>query len=266
MEYYRIGEFCKEFGISPETLKFYDRNGILKPAWKDESSYRYYGGYQSVHLAEYYFLSQIGFTLNESKELLQTGSLEEFINQFEKKHFALEEELRQRQAVFSKLGEKLENLRRVSQGESWYLEPMPEGYFCVPIRKKEGYTWWKDGGLPEIWQRVELKIPPDFDFQLKDVQHVWGCMISAQSMTHNSENYRLEQIPKGRCFLYYHSIPVDYDEEGKLSSKVWDFQAPLSVMKQHNLRPRGDFYQQRLCVTHEAEGAFVQVVTRIPVE
>lgn len=39
-----IGEFAKENGINPKTLRWYDQIDLLKPEYVDEQSgYRFYG-------------------------------------------------------------------------------------------------------------------------------------------------------------------------------------------------------------------------------
>ena len=42
MKYYSIGEFAKEIGRTPQTLRNWDKNGTLKPHHVAESGYRYY--------------------------------------------------------------------------------------------------------------------------------------------------------------------------------------------------------------------------------
>lgn len=39
---YRIGEFSKITGLTTQTLRYYDREKILSPSYKEENGYRYY--------------------------------------------------------------------------------------------------------------------------------------------------------------------------------------------------------------------------------
>lgn len=50
--YFSVGEFAKLFGISKQTLLYYERNGIFLPAFTDTNGYRYYSVKQ-------YFLFEI---------------------------------------------------------------------------------------------------------------------------------------------------------------------------------------------------------------
>lgn len=40
--YFTIGEFSSLFKLSKQTLFYYERNNILRPAYIDENGYRYY--------------------------------------------------------------------------------------------------------------------------------------------------------------------------------------------------------------------------------
>ena len=41
-KYFTIGEFASLFKLSKQTLFYYERNNILRPAYIDENGYRYY--------------------------------------------------------------------------------------------------------------------------------------------------------------------------------------------------------------------------------
>jgi len=49
MKFYSIGEFSKLIGRTPQTLRDWDKKGVLKPAWVEQSGYRYYSQEQLNH-------------------------------------------------------------------------------------------------------------------------------------------------------------------------------------------------------------------------
>lgn len=49
MKFYAIGEFVKLIGRTPQTLRGWDKKGILKPAQVAQSGYRYYSQEQLNH-------------------------------------------------------------------------------------------------------------------------------------------------------------------------------------------------------------------------
>ncbi len=62
------GEFAKLNGITPFTLRLYDRMGLLKPAYVGENGYRYYTDDQAGELTAINLCVKAGFSL---KEILQ---------------------------------------------------------------------------------------------------------------------------------------------------------------------------------------------------
>ena len=67
----RIGEFSRLARVSVKALHLYDRLGLLSPACVDEwSGYRYYSGEQLARLNAILALKELGFTLDQIRELL----------------------------------------------------------------------------------------------------------------------------------------------------------------------------------------------------
>lgn len=67
-EYLSITEFARLRGISSETLRHYDRIGLLKPHHTDENGVRYYSFRQYEKLGMIRELKQTGLTLGEIRE------------------------------------------------------------------------------------------------------------------------------------------------------------------------------------------------------
>ena len=71
----KIGEFSKMNNVSIQTLRYYDKVGLLKPSFVDsETGYRYYDVGQCVILDTIVFLRSLGYSLQEVHYYLsQTG-------------------------------------------------------------------------------------------------------------------------------------------------------------------------------------------------
>lgn len=67
----RSGEVAKEAGINVETLRYYERRGILQQPERRPSGYRVYTG-ETVRVVRFIKRAQqLGFTLDECEQLLQ---------------------------------------------------------------------------------------------------------------------------------------------------------------------------------------------------
>jgi len=66
----RIGELAKQTGFQVETLRFYEKEGLLNPASRTESGYREYSGESLKQLRFIKQAKSVGFSLKEITELL----------------------------------------------------------------------------------------------------------------------------------------------------------------------------------------------------
>ena len=67
----RISEVAREAGVNIQTLRYYERRGLLPEARRRTSGYREYGG-EAVRLVRFIKHAQgLGFTLREIDELIQ---------------------------------------------------------------------------------------------------------------------------------------------------------------------------------------------------
>lgn len=67
----RIGDLAFAAGVSPDTLRYYERRGLLQPSGRRPSGYREYP-IESVAVVRFIKHAQaLGFTLAEVEELLQ---------------------------------------------------------------------------------------------------------------------------------------------------------------------------------------------------
>ncbi|MDR2166882.1 MAG: MerR family transcriptional regulator [Clostridiales bacterium] len=74
---YSVNKLSKMSGISARTLRYYDEIGLLIPARVAESGYRIYGQAQVDLLQQILFYKELGFALDEIKELLQNPDFSE---------------------------------------------------------------------------------------------------------------------------------------------------------------------------------------------
>lgn len=88
-KYFSVGEAAKAVRTTSETLRHYDRIGLVKPSKKDEwTNYRYYTEQDIVRLNTVRALQAMGLPLQEIKKVLEFDNLEkivDYLSQAEKK-------------------------------------------------------------------------------------------------------------------------------------------------------------------------------------
>ncbi|GIU04294.1 Zn(2+)-responsive transcriptional regulator [Shewanella glacialipiscicola] len=67
---YRIGELADLCEVKADTLRFYEKHGLLTPSSRTESGYRVYTQDDAARLRFILRAKAVGFTLNEISELL----------------------------------------------------------------------------------------------------------------------------------------------------------------------------------------------------
>ena len=67
---FRIGELAKRYGINADTLRFYEKHGLLAPSSRSDNGYRVYSAADEQKLAFILRAKAVGFSLGEITELL----------------------------------------------------------------------------------------------------------------------------------------------------------------------------------------------------
>ncbi|WP_141522370.1 MerR family transcriptional regulator, partial [Bacillus pseudomycoides] len=67
---YRIGELAEKCGVNKETIRFYERLGLIPEPNRTEKGYRVYSLQTVDHLNFIKRTQELGFTLNEIDKLL----------------------------------------------------------------------------------------------------------------------------------------------------------------------------------------------------
>lgn len=81
--YYSIGTFSKLTRTTVAALRFYDKEGIFRPAYTDENTgYRYYLSSQLSELREIISLRQVGMSVEQIKDIIMHGHKEEQLKKY----------------------------------------------------------------------------------------------------------------------------------------------------------------------------------------
>lgn len=67
---YRIGELATRCDVTADTIRFYEKSGLLSPAQRSDAGYRLYSTEDESKVNFIRRAKQVGFTLNEIGDLL----------------------------------------------------------------------------------------------------------------------------------------------------------------------------------------------------
>ncbi|GEM_PF-4176119 len=97
----KIGEVSKLLGMSPDTLRFFDKEGIAVPHKRD-NNYRYYEDWEINYLIEYKKYRGFGFGKQDTKDILYRHSFDELLESMENNHERLAQEIEYQQHILEK--------------------------------------------------------------------------------------------------------------------------------------------------------------------
>lgn len=82
---YKIGDFSSMSKTTIKTLRYYEKEGLLKPVYVDlNTGYRYYETSQLVEISRIISLRQIGLSIKDIKSVLSGYDMEQILNKRKK--------------------------------------------------------------------------------------------------------------------------------------------------------------------------------------
>ena len=166
---FSIGELSRYQHISKQTLIFYDRTGLFRPAYVDpHNGYRYYSAAQLDYLDTILILKKIGFSLSEIKAHMRRYDLQKSLALFKSQLPVIDRQIGELKLIRSRIVNRCEQMEaaaaRRREGETVTVEPLPEQYLLTQpvdppytlretsIATKRCFTEGFGRGLPVFFQ------------------------------------------------------------------------------------------------------------------
>lgn len=110
-----IGEMAKLRNVTVDTLRHYDKVGLLKPYYTDpKTGYRYYSIYQYEVLGTIKELRKIGFSIEEIKEFLTNRNVKKSVQLLQKSVDNIQEKIKELQDIHNTLMTRINNIENFS--------------------------------------------------------------------------------------------------------------------------------------------------------
>lgn len=252
---YRIGEYARYMGVTPDFLKHYEQFGLITPRVA-ENGYRYYPFRESSRLLDCLALRGYGTPLKEMREMLLEDDAAAFRQRLDERADALRRQIAFQQAVVQE-HESLSRWMTHMEGreEDWHVMELPAMLFLPHTNL---YTFLDDPRIYEVlsgWTpympmvKSCLRITPTDDAPA----FCWGLGVHQDfAQAHDLPvNSVVERLPARKVFvLDYCGWQVSPGE----SPLKRHYERFLSHMEALRLRPDGSVYLTVLFHTHDADG------------
>ena len=137
---FSIGEVAKYQNISKQTLIFYDKIGLFRPAWVDpDNGYRYYSAKQLDELDAILIMKTIGFSLAEIREHMRHYNIDSSLDALHRQLAVIDRRIGKLRLIRSRVQNRCDQMEAArahcAPGRPGIeLEDAPEQeLFCLPV-------------------------------------------------------------------------------------------------------------------------------------
>lgn len=201
--YFSIGDAAKQVHMTTETLRHYDRIGLVKPSRVDaHSKYRYYNAEDLVRLNTIHALQQMDLPLQEIKRVLEYDDLEKIIAFLEQAEQKADEKIAALQYSKSKIqlarADYEKKLHGWQASEGIFTKKFPKRVIMLaePVEKITAADLWSY--QRHFYQRLSNEQKDQFAFE--DLAGVYRDNFSARYFavcTRYAEINGLKTLPAG---------------------------------------------------------------------
>lgn len=114
-EKFLIGELSKIFNISTDTLRYYDKIGLLKPDYDEVNRYRYYSIEKFFVLSRILFLKNLDISLEDIKKYLNNQNTDHLLMLLKNGEAELDNEINRLVNLKRKIKNKIELIEGANQ-------------------------------------------------------------------------------------------------------------------------------------------------------
>lgn len=245
---FSIGEVARYQNISKQTLIFYDKAGVFRPAWVDpENGYRYYSASQLDYLDTILIMKQIGFSLQEIKAHMQHYDLDSSLAMLRRQLDVIDRKVAELKLVRSRVQNRCDQMEAArahcAPGQPGIeLEDAPaQDLFCLPVQAP--YTLREISiATKQCFARAAAEALPVF-FQcgvVVPLEKIRAGRCTEASLAflpieRGGPAEQVRRLPAGRRACIYHV--GDYLSEGQSYQKLLDW------CGEHRLRIVSDAYE-----------------------
>ncbi|MGI6254708.1 MAG: MerR family transcriptional regulator [Acutalibacter sp.] len=243
---FSIGELSKYQNISKQTLIFYDKLGLFKPAYVDPNNgYRYYSASQLDELDTILILKKCGLSLQQIQQLLGHYTTQSSLKVLKGQLSVIDQEMEDLRLIRSRLAQRCSQLeaaglhqgkespRLEDASEQWILtKPVDPPYTLreVSIATKQCFAQAFQEKLPIFFQSG-VSVPLE---RIRAGQYTQASLAFLPTeKTDRAQN--LQCLPQGRRAVIYHR--GDYLSIGESYEKLLDF------CREQGLEIRSDSYE-----------------------
>lgn len=243
-----IGQMAKINAVTIQTLRLYDKEGLLKPLIVDhQTGYRYYHINQSARLDMIHFMKDYGLTLRKIKEHIEHKNVEDTVEFLIKRFAEINQEVEQLKYKQKEIARAIENYQRyenLPKDNQIFIEYIGERYLFIHQSEKNYFD--QDGYGYELLMHELKKALIYKKLPLTYYRNV-GTIMRKESMNPGSlycdeafvlvdENFRdIDDVERIPARMYISMCSGNFYEEIDLAERL------IAETKKRGLEIAGDY-------------------------
>jgi len=186
MSKYKIGEISKILGIPNDTLRYYERRGIVSPRKDENTGYRYYNDWDVNFLLDSKWYRSFDFSLSDVVHMMNDDNMDSFVERCIAHEFELLCEINEQKKKLDALAKYRQRVSEIkSHSDVFTLCERPPmvyqrhryGYeFLIENNKASAAQKWIDT-MPYVDHTFLVQYFPGYS-GTHDNEHYWGFSLS----------------------------------------------------------------------------------------
>lgn len=255
MDNRNIGKLAQFMGVSPYTIKYYEKIGLLSANRDKQSNYRRYELSTCSFIAECLKYRKMGFSLKELEVLIKQADEQMHQSMLEQRLLTVEEELQQLNELHRFLLQYRQDCQEAEKNlEDWYIVPFKERIYCRPQTNCLNFT---EKNISEDSINIMDYAPRTQGIVILSQSYLNGGKQEfswGQSVTFQEPHPELEACPEFdvvapvRAFVAYRKYSGSYVINGEMAQDI------RAIFHQYAPEFPCDVYAVRLKIVHDSQG------------
>ena len=265
---YRVKEVSRITGIPVDTLRYFEKIGVISPEIDKNNNYRYYSAWDINFLFEYLNYRKLEYSSKDLIQYIHHASLQEQIDMIEKQCGYFEERREYYQMLYEQsrnhlnairdIEDRLNKIEFISMPEYKYILYRQNYYFFNSKTVSQEFKTWL--GCLGLMENVVI-IPKEIIDTQGDNMYFWGLMLRKdwyeKHGMQDGENTRT--IESTLCI----KTLVEAFEEGTFNYHLLDH--AIAFIQEHNFKLSGDPFGILLTRSHDEEGIHRYIDFYLPI-
>ena len=205
---YKINEVSQITGVPVDTLRYYEKIGVISPKIDENNHYRYYEAWDINFIFDYNNYRKLEYSSRDALNFIHGASLEEQLEMFQIKEKYYESQIDHYEMLRSRNAKLLEEVQSLSSSLNQITIEQTPAYLYIPYRKNydfDGFKKYKDE-LNEWLRRLEMTdnvimVDKKSALSKRENTYHWGLMVKEKDFEKTGLRYteNVRRISEGLC-------------------------------------------------------------------